>query len=74
MRWKQGHTLERRFRNPAFGGGSFWEALSTDSVSQRALSGLYRIPNPTDSASGHKKARCDAHIGPGDGGNDNMAQ
>ena len=30
--------------------------------------------NPTDSASGHKKTRCDAHIGPGDGGNDNMAQ
>ena len=30
--------------------------------------------NPTDSGPGHKKARCDGHIGPGDGGNDNMAQ
>ena len=28
----------------------------------------------TPSASGHKKTRCDSHIGLGDGGNLNMAQ
>ena len=33
-----------------------------------------RLKSTTASASRHKKTRCDAHIGPGDGGTDNMAQ
>ena len=33
-----------------------------------------RLKSTTSSASSHKKTRCDAHIGPGDGGTDNMAQ
>ena len=32
------------------------------------------LKSTTTSASRHKKTRCDAHIGPGDGGTDNMAQ
>ena len=32
------------------------------------------LKSATASASRHKKTRCDAHIGPGDGGTDNMAQ
>ena len=33
-----------------------------------------RLKSTTASASRHKKTRCDAHIGPGDGGIDNMGQ
>jgi len=33
-----------------------------------------RPASTTTSASSHKKTRCDVHIGPGDGGTDNMAQ
>ena len=73
--WKQGHTSERRFGAPAFGGGFFLPrvihipsgptcSFEPRNASKALLLVLLR----------HKKTRCDAHIGPGDGGTDNMAQ
>ena len=52
-------------------GVSFCLALSTYQVALRTASSF---KSTTASASRHKKTRCDAHIGPGDGGTDNMAQ
>ena len=73
--WKQGHTPERRFGAPAFGGGFFLPRVihrpsgATNSFKlQNASKALLLV------LQGIKKTRCDAHIGPGDGGTDNMAQ
>ena len=56
-------------------GVSFYLALSTDQVVLPAEPRASKcLKSATASASRHKKTRCDAHIGPGDGGTDNMAQ
>ena len=73
--WKQGHTAERRFGAPAFGGGFFLpRVIHRPSGPYLQLRALKRLKSTIASASRHKKTRCDAHIGPGDGGTDNMAQ
>ena len=73
--WKQGHTPERRFGAPAFGGGFLFASLFLQTRwTYLQLRASKRLKSTTASASRHKKTRCDAHIGPGDGGTDNMAQ
>jgi hypothetical protein len=56
-----------------YSGGSFWLALSTDQVRHTQRQASNPSKSTTASASRHKKTRCDTHIGPGDGGNINMA-
>ena len=73
--WKQGHTPGRRFGAPAFGGGFFLpRVIHRPSGPNYRLRASKRLASTTTSASSHKKTRCDVHIGPGDGGTDNMAQ
>ena len=73
--WKQGHTPERRFGALAFGGGFFLTR-----VIHRPSGATYNFKLQNASKAlllvllRHKKTRCDVHIGPGDGGTDNMAQ
>ena len=68
-------TLPRDVLEPLpLAGVSFCLALSTDQVAYEQLQASKRLKSTTASASSHKKTRCDAHIGPGDGGTDNMAQ
>ena len=69
-------TLLRYVLEPLPSAGvSFCLALSTDQVAPCLQTRASKcLKSATASASRHKKTRCDAHIGPGDGGTDNMAQ
>ena len=69
-------TLPRDVLEPLPSAGvSFCLALSTDQVAPCLQPRASKcLKSATASASRHKKTRCDAHIGPGDGGTDNMAQ
>ena len=69
-------TLPRDVLEPLPSAGvSFWLALSTDQVALPAASSIQNASKALPLVLlRHKKTRCDAHIGPGDGGTDNMAQ
>ena len=74
------HGLETRtqpreiFGAPAFGGGFFLTSvIHRVSGSKLCLWVAIAAQSTIPSASGHKKTRCDEHIGPGDGGNPYMA-